>query len=144
MKFLNGKEISEYLKDIVYLDTQRSARGLDLTAKNIYKAENRGEIDFGGGERNDAELTKIEPNPRDPEDDYGWWELEEGTYLLEFNESSENVETAFLQPLHRLTRNSATHPSGFVEELKLVPLRVGEKGISIKESSRTSKLMIFE
>lgn len=144
MKILSGKESSDSLKDIVYLKTQTSEQGIDLTVSKIYEIKNRGEIDFGGEERKDAEIEEIEPKIRNPEDDYGWWELNHGTYLIEYNEKISREEICFLQPLKRLTRNSATIPSRFVSELGLDPLYVGEEGIAIKENSRVCRLLIVK
>lgn len=144
MKILNGEESAEFLENITYLEKQATEKGIDLTVSNIYEFENRGEIDFGGGERNDAKIEKIEPELRDPEDEYGWWELDPGTYLLEHNERLIQKKICFLQPLPRINKNSATIPSGFVSELDLVPIHVGSKGIAIKENSRVTKLLIIE
>ena len=145
MKFLSGEETADFLEDLIYLDTQVSDKGLDLTVSSIYKLTERGELDFGGGERKDGELREIEPELRDEEDDYGWWELEKGTYLMEYNESlTEDCESAYIQPLLRLTRNSAVHPSKFVEQLDLVPLTVGDEGLSIKENSRVSRIFVVK
>ena len=144
MRFLNGKEAADFLKDVIYLDKQASQNGFDLTVKKIYEFKNRGEIDFGGGERLDSEIKEIEPELRDPDDDYGWWELEPKTYLIEYNEALKEDKPAILQPLPRLTRNSVGHPTIFVEEIDKVPLFVGENGIAIKENARVSRLLFIE
>lgn len=144
MRILSGEETAEFLEDIVYLDTQIANNGIDLTATKVYDSKESGEIDFGGSERKDGKLSEIEPELRDSEDDYGWWELEPGMYLLEYNESLKEGKMSFLQPLPRLTRNSATHPAKFVNKLELVPLAVSGNGIKIKENSRVSRILIFE
>lgn len=144
MEFLPGSEIKDYLEGIVHLDSQKAEAGIDLTVSKIYLPKSQGEIDFGGSERKDADLSEIEPTLRSSEDDYGWWELESGTYILEYNESLKVKKLSLLQPLSRLTRNSAIHPTKFVTSLDPIALIVGSKGIAIKENSRVSRIIMFE
>ncbi|KXA91825.1 hypothetical protein AKJ65_08345 [candidate division MSBL1 archaeon SCGC-AAA259E19] len=144
MKILSGEETAEFLKDLVHLETQAEDRGLDLTVDKIYELKNRGEIDFGGSERSDADIAEIEPELRNPEDDYGWWELESGTYLIKHNEELETEKISVIQPLSRLTRNGAVHPVKLVTRLELLPLHVSGSGISIKENSRVSRVIMLE
>lgn len=142
MEILSGKETADFLDNIVYLDTQLSEFGIDLTVDNIYKIEGSGEIDFGGDERKDADISEMEPSLRDSDDDYGWWELEPGTYLIEHNEDLSEEKVCIIQPLQRITRNSTTHPTKLTTELGKIPLHVGGKGIEIKENSRVSRIII--
>lgn len=144
MEILEGEKTKDHLKDIVHADTQVSEQGIDLTVSQIYRVEEKGEIDFGGSERKDAEITEIEPELRNSDDDYGWWELTPGTYLMEYNEEISTDELTCIQPLSRLTRNSTTHSTLIVSELGLIPLQVGGQGISIKENSRVSRLFIIK
>lgn len=144
MEILSGKETAEFLEDVIHLETQSADKGVDLTVAKIYELQCCGEIDFGGSEREDADISEIEPTLRSSEDDYGWWELKPGTYLLEYNESFKTEKESLLQPLPRLTRNSATHPTELTTKLEPVPLYVGGEGIAIKENSRVSRMMIFE
>lgn len=139
-----GRETVELLENLIYSDTQVSEMGVDLTVSKIYKVDDTGAIDFGGGEREDSNISEIEPEFKNPEDDYGWWELKPGTYLMEYNEKLTGEENLFLQPLERLIRNSATHPSKFVRKLELVPLHVRGDVIEIKENSRVSRILSFD
>ncbi len=141
---LSGKETADFLDNIVYLDTQLSENGIDLTVDKFYKIEHRGEIDFGGGEKEDAEISEIEPSLRNSDDDYGWWELEPGTYQMEYNESLNEERMCIIQPLERLIRNSTTHTTVVTTKLDKIPIHVGGKGIAIKENSRVSRIMIPE
>lgn len=144
MEFLPGEEVAELLDNITHAETQIAEKGMDLTVSEIYKVVDRGEIDFGGGERKDAKIKKVEISLRNPDDTYGWWNLESGKYLIKYNESLKEEKNALLQPLPRLTRNSATHPTKIVTELEKVLLSVGGKGITIKENSRVSRLIVIE
>lgn len=144
MNLLSGEKVAEFLDDIIYKDTQVAENGFDLTINKIYKTKNKGELDFGGGERKDAQLSEIKPSLRNPDDDYGWWELKPGTYLIEYNESLEKEKVSILQSLERLTRNASAHPTKLVKGIGLMPLQVGGKGIAIKENSRVSRILIPE
>lgn len=144
MKILEGKKTTNHLENIVYADTQISEQGIDLTVSKIYEIKGKGEIDFGGSERKDADIMEIEPELRNSDDDYGWWELDPGTYLIKYNEELTTNELTCIQPLSRLTRNSSTHPTLIVSELGLMPLQVEGRGISIKENSRVSRLFIIK
>lgn len=144
MRILSGEETTNHLKNIIHPETQIRDSGMDLTVGKIYEVKGKGKIDFGGDEREDEEIEEIEPILRDPDDDYGWWELKPGTYLLEYNEDIDSSMLGLLQPLTRLTRNAATHPSRLVLELGLTPLHVGSNGISIKENSRISRIFFID
>lgn len=144
MKLLDKEKYTEIVENIIHKETQMNKEGLNLTIKNIHKISGKGEIDFGGSERNDCELEEIETKLRNPDDDYGWWNLEPGSYLMEYNENLKDERWGVLQPLNRLTRNSAFHPTKFISEIKSMPLLVSGNGISIKENSRVSKILIFE
>ena len=144
LKLLSGEKSIDFLKEIIYSDTQVAEEGVDLTVDKIYKIEEKGEIDFGGGERKDAELSEIKPALRNEDDDYGWWDLDSGTYLLEYNEELEDEKNCIIQPLERLYRNSTTHPTIASKKITKIPINVGKPGISIKENSRVSKLVILE
>lgn len=144
MKILSGEETAKFLEGLVHLETQMADQGVDLTVSKIYELKTRGKIDFGGSERTDANIVEIEPTLQTPEDDYGWWELEPGAYLLKHNEELKDERKSFIQPLPRLTRNGAVHPVGLITKLEPVPLYIWGVGISIKENSRISRIMMFK
>jgi len=143
MKILSGEETVEFLDNVIHADTQVEEKGVDLTVNGIYRTVTQGEIDFGGGERKDGKIVEIEPSKRNPDDDYGWWTLKPGTYLIDYNERLKGEETALLQPLERLTRNQTTHPTKIVSKLGKTLLSVGGKGIAIKENSRVSRINLL-
>lgn len=143
MEIIEGSSAKEFLSNIIHEDTQVNEKSIDLTASEVYRIKNQGEIDFGGGERKDSEISKIEPVFRSKDDDYGWWELEPGRYLIKHNEDLKDSKNAIVQPHPRLIRNSADHPTIITDELDLMPLQVNGHGIAIKENSRVSKLVIL-
>ena len=116
-----------------------------LTVGAIYFPA-RSELDFGGSEYMAAPLEEIPPERKNKDDEYGWWNLKQGYYIMEFNESVEIPEgkSAVLQPWGERFPASATHPArilkGRVEKLRAV-LLVSESGVKIKENARFSELI---
>lgn len=132
---------TEFLDGIVHEPTQVDDGAVDLTVGHVYALDGRGRIDFGGDEHEVPDADPIEPERLDKTDDYGWWELEGGTYLLEYNETLRAADAEFLLGPHpRLLALGADHPTVHVSELPRVPLRVPEAGVAIKENARVSTL----
>lgn len=139
-------DLTAYVEELVYEPTQTEGRGLDLTVADIYEVDRPGRVDFGGGELDAADLTPHEKQYRDPEDDYQWWHLESGQYLLEYNESLSlpDDRAARVQTRDELLASGAFHPSLSVTELGHVPLSVGGAGLRLKENARVSTLVGIE
>lgn len=138
-------EYTRFLEGIVHEPTQRRDRGFDLTVADVYEIEGPGRVDFGGGELESADITPHESRKRHSEDDYEWWHLEAGQYLLEYNESLVADGTRFtLQTREELLERGAFHPTLQVSALPRVPLAVGGPGIKIKENARVSTLVATE
>ena len=133
-------DLFDDVNGIVHEPTQQRADGgVDLTVTEVYTIDTPGRIDFGGGELESAELT---PHPRvwrNPDDDYQWWELSAGTYLIEYNESL--TDDALLQPRPELVERGGSHPTLRVTELPRVPLSVGGAGLRLKANARVSSLL---
>lgn len=136
-----NRDVTTFLDGIVHEETQRAETGFDLTVDTILSVDAAGEIDFGGDELAPAETSLVDPEKRDEGDDYGWWELSEGTYLLEYNEVLEAESATFaLQPGTELVERGASHPTLFVRDLPRVPLSVPGAGLALKENARVSRL----
>jgi len=131
------------IKDAVYEETQDTKEGFDLTAAEIYVIEDAGRVDFGGGELEDAELSPVETEKHSPQDDYGWWNLGTGGYVLEHNESIEVAEPVTVRTRTELLERGAYHPTVQVTELPCLPLTVGGDGLCVKENARVSTVMDF-
>lgn len=129
------------LDGLVHEPSQTGDRGVDLTLASVHRATAPGEIDFGGDEYALPETTAIEPERRDESDDYGWWALDGGTYLVEYNEALDGTGTFQLQPHQRLVALGGTHPTVHVSELGRVPLTVPDRGLALKENARVSTLL---
>jgi len=148
-KIVNPHQIREMFSGIISYKKQFEEIYVDLTISKLFRIKTAGRIDFGGSEFESGQLEPIPPVKLKPEDAYGWWELHEGYFLLEYNEkvSLPNTLIAFLQPHPHLTSTGCVHPSLAVhsvnEELK-VPLWVPKLGVKIKQNARISRMIIIE
>lgn len=136
--------LTEVVDDLVHEPTQSDGRGLDLTVADVSRVVGPGRVDFGGGELASAELEAVETERRNPDDDYGWWDLENGQYVLEYNESLSLPadERPVVQTRDELLTRGAFHPTLHVESLEGVPLVVGGAGLRLKENARVSTLLV--
>ncbi|MFB6252342.1 MAG: dCTP deaminase [Halobellus sp.] len=131
-------DLADAVDDIVHEPTQVHDDGVDLTVSEIYEVHGPGRVDFGGGELTDADLVPHSRIWRDEGDDYQWWHLEAGTYLLEYNESL--TGPAVLQTRSEILERGGSHPTLRIAELPRVPLTVGGAGLRLKENARVSTL----
>lgn len=151
MQYLEGEEVFEkYLSDTLHGETQIEPRSVSLTAGGIHNITGTGELDFGGSEYQLGDRHEVQPQLRNDEDDYGWWKLSQGSWLLELNEklAVSSPFDAVLQPHDHLLWNGSTHSSLWLSENDtggrlMVPLSVPENGINIKENARVSSLRVL-
>lgn len=136
-------DLTAFVDDVVHEPTQTEGRGLDLTVAETYRVAEPGRVDFGGSELEAADLESVETERREPDDEYGWWHLEAGQYLLEYNESLSVPDdvTLVLQVREELRVRGAFHPTLHVDTLDPVPLAVGGSGLRMKENARASTLL---
>lgn len=139
-------DLTAFVDDLVYEPTQTDSRGLDLTVDSVARISEPGRVDFGGGELDPADTEPVPTEKRDPEDDYGWWDLSEGVYLIEYNESVSIPDDVDLlvQTRDAVRTRGAFHPTlhlSGLDTLGMVPLTVGVGGIKIKENARLSTLL---
>lgn len=127
---------------VVYEPTQTDSPGFDLTVDAIYEIHEAGRVDFGGGELEAAETRPHPSAKRNPDDEYEWWALDAGQYLIAYNESlaTEDV-TITVQPREELLARGASHPTLWLSSLERLPLSVGGDGIHIKENARVSTVI---
>ncbi len=147
VSFIPGSEVIHRIKNFIHKDTQTGEDKVYLTVKQIYSLDKKGSLDFGGSELNLAERKPLLPKKRHPEDRYGWWSLNQGTYLVQFNEQIEleEKEIAILESQEELLQNGCFHPVRIItakEKLSFIPLNVGSQGIDIKQNARISVLKI--
>jgi hypothetical protein len=137
-------EYTNLVDDIVHESTQTEGRGFDLTVAAVYDVVEPGRVDFGGGELAAAERTPHFSQKRRPDDDYEWWHLDAGQYLVEYNETLATDREVTIQTREELLARGAFHPTLTLTELPHVPLSVGGVGIKIKENARVSTLVAAE
>jgi len=147
--FIPGFEAADRIKNLIHKDTQTGEDKVYLTVKQIYFLDEKGSLDFGGSELSLAKRKPLLAKKILPEDKYGWWNLNQGTYLVEFNEQIdlEDKEIAILQPREELLCNCSFHPLRIItpeEKLSFIPLNVGYQGIDIKQNARISVLRIVK
>jgi len=130
--------MSERIEGLVHEPTQVGDDHVDLTVSDVRRVETPGDVDFGGGELAPAEFESCPRTWRNPDDDYGWWELNRGQYVLEFNESLTGSDPAVLQTRDEVRARGAFHPTLRVTTLSPVPLAVGGAGLRLKENARVS------
>jgi len=141
---MTPEELFERLDGTVHEDTQVGERGVDLTAARVLEVVRPGRVDFGGDELSSAGLTAHRQQFRDSGDDYAWWHLSAGTYLLEFNESLSGEQPVRLEPRSAILERGASHPTVTTSDLHRVPLSVGGAGLRIKENTRVSTVYPVE
>ncbi|WP_121820917.1 dCTP deaminase/dUTPase family protein [Halostella salina] len=134
-------DIASHVDGLLHEPTQVHDDGVDLTVSEVYEVTAPGRVDFGGGELTDAERTPHERTWRNEDDDYEWWHLEAGQYLVAYNESVAGDAALTVQPRRELRERGASHPTMTVAELGPVPLSVGGAGIRLKENARVSTVV---
>lgn len=133
-------DLVDAVEGIVHEPTQvRDDGGFDLTVAEIYDIQSPGRVDFGGGELEPAEVEPHQRVWRNEDDEYQWWHLDSGTYLIEYNESLSGE--ALLQPRIEIVERGGFHPTLRIGELPTVPLTVAEPGLRLKENARLSTLL---
>jgi deoxycytidine triphosphate deaminase len=141
--------IAAHVRGLVHLDTQRAPKGLDLTVDAVFRTTGHGQLDFGGSEYQAAPREPIAPTCDAPEDDYGWWTLETGAYIIRYNESLvlEGDQQAVVSPLER-TLHAGAHHGSFVLDDDRAPLEtllvVSRMGCRLKENCRVSRLVVLD
>jgi hypothetical protein len=134
--------LTDFVDGIVHEPTQTEGQGLDLTVAEVHEITEPGRVDFCGGELAAAET---EPHPaakRNPDDDYEWWVLDAGQYLIEYNETlspPDGVELV-VQTREELLTQGVFHPTLHARSLDRVPLSVGGAGLKCKENARVSTI----
>lgn len=138
---MTGHDLAERVDGIVHEETQVHEYGVDLTVADVFEVAQPGRVDFGGGELEPADLVPVETELRNEDDDYRWWNLDAGTYLVAYNESLTEGAPLRVQARRELRERGAYHPSVATTELGPMPLTVAEGGVKLKENARISTLL---
>jgi hypothetical protein len=138
---MSVEALADRVENLVHRETQVHAEGVDLTLDAVHVVAGPGQVDFGGGELAECDTSKIEPSKRASDDDYGWWHLGGGTYLVEYNESLSGERMAHLQPRTELVERGVSHPTLRTATVPPIPLSVPPAGVQLKENARVSTLL---
>ncbi len=156
MTVLNREELEREIKknsliqDYPHLETQIQPQGFDLTAGEIHRYNGTGKLDFSNSEREIPESTAIEPEKKDPGDDYGWWSLDPGVYKVVMNEKVDipNDIMGIAFPRSSLLRMGATienavWDSGYTGRGEFMLDVQNPEGIEIKENARLNQIVFI-
>lgn len=139
------------VQNYVHLDTQLTPQGFDLTVDEIHRIEGSGKLDFSNDEREIPDSEPIRPEKKNEGDDYGWWNLEQGTYKVVMNEKVDipNDVTGFAFPRSSLLRmgvtiENAVWDSGFTGTGSFKLSVDNPDGVEIKENARVNQIVFEE
>ena len=148
MQLVSGKEAVQRVRNLINDKQQIHGYSVDLTAKQIYRLDPTGHVDFGGSEYAAAERHALPTHQKHSQDRYQWWTLVHGAYAVEFNEILElgEGEVALLEPNDRLLRAGAELPSQYLRgqhnPLSTL-LSVTCAQVHIKQNARVATLRVF-
>ena len=143
-------EDKNLIKEYINLDKQLTPNGLDLTVRGIEQFEFPGALDFSNSERVVPSTKEIVPQKKNPEDKYGWWQLQKGAYKVRTNEvvnlPNNLVALAFsrtsLLRMGALTQNGVWD-AGFKGRGEFILVVENLAGIEIKQNARIVQLVFF-
>ncbi|MFB6282992.1 MAG: dCTP deaminase [Halobacteria archaeon] len=141
---MSEENLARYFDNTVHEETQAEGSGFDLTLGDVYIVIQPGKVDFGGGELEESQLMPRETEMENPNDDYSWWALDGGQYLIEYNETpnerfDKESPELIVETRKEVLRRGAYHPSVDVEMISdALPLSVPDGGIRLKENARIS------
>ncbi|MFB6126468.1 MAG: dCTP deaminase [Halolamina sp.] len=134
-------ELRDRVDGIVHEPTQVHGGGVDLTLADVALVVEPGRLDFGGGEFEPAAFDPVKPTLRDPDDDYGWYDLNGSAYRVAFNESLTGDTPVRLRPREDLLACGATVPTRRTTALDPVPMTVvARAGDPVSDDSATIRL----
>lgn len=150
MFLLQSEELLEHTRNTIHEPTQQHKFNLDLTVSEIHLFDEAGAMDFGGSEFDAAKTNSLPPQKKNPDDDYGWWDLEEGMYKVLFNEELTNLQDTLvvLAPHDHLRRSGVLGETIlFASDDNLdrlsMNISVPHMGCKIKENARLASLYIL-
>lgn len=144
------KRLKEILANIIHEETQfpENRNIAYITVSQVGKIIEPGSLDFGGSEYTEAEIHWLEPKARSDEDKYGWWNLQPGSYRVEFNEGVELPDGTgvLLQIWNSALENGVSHPTEVITRSRnplTTQMRVSDGGVRMKENARLSELRLL-
>ncbi len=149
---LTKEEIQEKIENenlvegYMSLKHQLTPNGIDLTVGKIKRFKSEGKLDFSNNERELSKVEEMTPEKENEEDKHGWWELEEGCYLVETNETV-NLPLNLIgiaKPRSSLLRMGMTVSTGYWDsgfKGKSQFLLYVSKEVKIKQNARICQLV---
>jgi len=136
--------LADRLDGIVHEPTQVREADADLTLDAVYRVRDPGRVDFGGGELAPPDLEPVPTTLRNPDDDYEWWHLDAGTYLVTYNEDLTGDDPVRLQVREELRACGVSHPTLRTADLGRMPLHVPTGGVRLKENARITTVTLVD
>jgi hypothetical protein len=133
----------ELLEGTISKEYQVDACGVHLTVVEVIPLHGRGDIDFGGSEMRPARGQPVGAVERKPGEQFGWWRLEAGTYIVRFNEKlKDGAPPMLLVSNERLLSCGCQIATATVGpgEIRSV-LQVPQVGLRMKENARIALLV---
>ncbi|NHN61271.1 MULTISPECIES: dCTP deaminase [Halorussus] len=138
---MRPSELTTLVDGLLHEETQVTDRGVDLTVNEVLRVETPGRVDFGGDELDDPNVSAHEKVWRSDDDDYQWWHLAGGQYLVEYNETVAADRPLRVQTRDAVREMGAFHPTLELTDLGRIPLSVAPGGIRLKENARISTVL---
>jgi hypothetical protein len=138
---MRPSQLTTLVSGLLHEETQVTDRGLDLTVNEVLRVETPGRVDFGGDELDNANLSAHDKVWRNEDDEYQWWHLDGGQYLVEYNESLSTDRALTVQTRDEVRVRGAFHPTLELTELGRVPFSVAPGGIRLKQNARISTVL---
>jgi dUTP pyrophosphatase len=138
------------IENYIDLDKQVTPNGFDLTVCAVFKFESGGAVDFSNKERVIPDCQEILPQKQNPQDKFGWWNLEKGIYKVKTNETVNlpNDLIAIAFPRSSLLRMGVfTHhgvwDAGFQGKGEFILAVDNPHGIKLKQNARLTQLIFL-
>ena len=138
---MRPSQLTTLVSGLLHEETQVTERGLDLTVNEVLRVETPGRVDFGGDELDNANLSGHDKVWRNDEDEYQWWHLDGGQYLVEYNETFSTDRALTVQTRDEVRVRGAFHPTLELTELGRIPFSVAPGGIRLKQNARISTVL---
>ncbi len=133
----------EFLEGAIDRSSQVAECGVHLTVRDVHRLHSHGDLDFGGSEYRPAATRTVSVIEHKPGDQYGWWRLDQGVYIVKFNERVRaGAPSMLIAPNARLlaTGCSIAPTVAGAGELQSV-LTVPCCGARLKENARVAILL---
>jgi dUTP pyrophosphatase len=148
---LNSSEIRKLIEerqlitDYIDLERQLQPSGFDLSLSEVLAYQGGGTVDFSNAERTIAETTPLEP------DEDGWYILQQGCYMIVYNEVVRIPldVVAFARSRSTLLRNGAAVETavwdpGYQGRSSSLLVIHNPSGVRLKRDARVVQLIFFD